>query len=115
MQFDRYIIECSPYISAMMTAGQIANILGVSDILINYLGSEIIMGKNRIEDLEFLQFGCDFKEMQEQVKEYAPGMYFPEGVNFAEAESKCKESILRTKSEAPSDIVARTIELNQDI
>ena len=41
LKFDKIIIECSPYLRCMMTAGQIAEKLEVSEIHINYKASNI--------------------------------------------------------------------------
>ena len=63
-KYSQIVIESSPYLSAMMTAAQIASILGVENVCINYKASEIIIGKrNGLANTEFLQFGCDFSKM----------------------------------------------------
>ena len=41
MKFDKVIIETSPFIRTMQTAGQIAKAAKLSDITINYQASEI--------------------------------------------------------------------------
>ena len=41
-QFDKVIIECSPFLRCMMTAGQVASALGIKEIIINYRTAEFL-------------------------------------------------------------------------
>lgn len=89
-KFSKVIIECSPFLRCMMTAGQIAQRLKVKDITINYRASEILLkyfwfnleAKNPLPDLEFTKYSFDFKWMTSS--RYYGEKYFPKGVSFKE-------------------------------
>ena len=91
-KFDEIIIECSPFLSCMMTAGQIASALKCENVTINYRASKLIrasMAKNPISKLEWTKYGFNFKLMQCQNIMYSTeSRYFPKNVNFHEAPRK---------------------------
>lgn len=41
-EFDEVIVECSPFMSCMMTAGQIASCFGWDKVTINYRACEVL-------------------------------------------------------------------------
>ncbi len=55
-KFDKVIVECSPFLRCIMTAGQIAKGLGVEEVTINYRASEILLeyfDENPMAKLEY--------------------------------------------------------------
>ena len=85
--FDKVIVECSPALTCMMTAGEIASALGCKEVIINYRASEIIhpkLGPNPTSKLEWVKYGFSFEKMQAENPLYQGGEFFPEGVHFRE-------------------------------
>ena len=66
-KFDKVIIECSPYLSCMMTAGHVATALGVDTVTINYRAAEIVqrssVEENPIKHTEWVKHDCWFENM----------------------------------------------------
>ena len=122
--FDKIIIECSPFLRCMMSAGQIADALEVNDVEINYRASEILVREFKIKGklktifksdpmtkIEFARYGYDFEGMKAGNLEYrADGYYFPGAVSFVEG-SEYKEEIHATYPEAESQCRERGLEL----
>ena len=106
-----------------MTAGQIADKLGISDITINYLPSEVMpriaFEKNPIVDVDYYKNGCNFSKMIETNPNYQSETYFPNGINFIEptttAAENDKQKVLGAFPESGQDIFQRTIAVNQMI
>ena len=64
-RFDKYIIDTSPYLRCMMTAGPIAKEFDVKNITINYrLGEVMKFKKDAVERLEFIKHECSFGQMK---------------------------------------------------
>ena len=90
MKFDKVIIECSPFLRTMMTAGQIALELAVPIVTINYRATELMkkgnwyFEKNPMNKIEFTKYKYDFEVMQKEVPQYSTEEFFPNGVKFQE-------------------------------
>ena len=65
--FDKIIMEVSPFLRCMMTAGQIAKELGVTDITINYLAAEylnvVYLKHDPMPNIEWTKSGFNFENM----------------------------------------------------
>ena len=108
--FDKLIIECSPFLRCMMTAGQIAQglialeIVGETDITINYLATDVL-SKNRYREdpmrqLEFVKYDGNYQFMQYEKPLYTTPDFFPDNVNFVEsAQDAAKEEVLEAYPE----------------
>ena len=88
-KFDKMIIECSPFLRCLMTAGQIAPILDTGytagkKIIINYRAGDNLVGEyerpgyivhnyrtNPIHESEWAKYDYDFKWMKHLNKNYA--------------------------------------------
>ena len=67
LKFDKVIIEVSPFLRTMMTAGEIAAEFGVKDIRVNYQACEAlhnhIYDEDPMSSIEFEKAGKDFDKM----------------------------------------------------
>jgi broad specificity phosphatase PhoE len=78
LKFDKIIIDSSPFLRTMMTAGQIAKALEVEEVVINYRASELLMTgsmdyyftEDPMNKLEYSKHECDFKAMRDSVEVY---------------------------------------------
>ena len=85
--FDKIIIECSPYLRSMMTAGQIAKALDIKEVVVNYKASDLASASaetNPLSKLEFTKYKGNFTDMKLKDKIYQSEQYFPSDVNFVE-------------------------------
>ena len=84
----------------MLTAGLIANKLGIDDVFINYRLADLSKNdanKNPLKELEFVKSNGSFFRLKKSNKIYKLAKYFPHGLNFKESIhklSKCKEEII---------------------
>ena len=89
--FDKVIIECSPFLRCMMTAGHVAEALGVKEVMINHRAAEMPLTryeKNPIPDLKYCKSELDFETMKKDHVECQSPEYFPSGINFVEADEE---------------------------
>ena len=81
LNFDKIIIEFSPFIGCMMTAGQIARELGVKQTTINHKAHEILLENyvtNPAEEyLQMQKFEFDLEKMKEEIDELKDEKMFP--------------------------------------
>jgi len=63
--FDKVIIETSPHLRCMMTAGRIAEAFGIKEVQINYQASEVtykqLFDENTDKRIEFTKYGANFE------------------------------------------------------
>ena len=87
-EFDEVIVECSPSMRCMMTAGQIAACFGWDKVTINYRACEVLKSQTKespLADLEWTKNEFDFNVMQSSSSRYSSGEFFPKSVYFEEA------------------------------
>ena len=68
-----------------MTAGQIAKSLGVNEVTVNYMASDILSGAtntNPLEKLEFTKHKGNFTNMKLDEPVYDSEEYFPKDIEF---------------------------------
>ena len=73
MKFDKVIIDCSPFVRCMMTAAQIAKVLDVDEVMINYRATELLYDYYDFDPMPFIEwtkYGQDFNKMRNSVPDY---------------------------------------------
>ena len=71
LSFDKVMVESSPFVRTLMTAGQIAPYLGVSEIQVNYQLSEALdtdcFNSDPMPHLDLVKSGFDFSKLSGHV------------------------------------------------
>lgn len=92
MKFDKVIIETSPFIRTMMTAGQIAKAGLVKDVTVNYQASELLetylFRKDPLPLIEWTQNGKSYDTMKQNIRKAYNEQFWEEGVSFHAPTSK---------------------------
>jgi broad specificity phosphatase PhoE len=79
------IIETSPFIRCLQTASEIAKILGVPRVTVNYRFSEFLSyedfghsGREKpMHKMELTKFDFDYQKMKREVEEYQDEAFIP--------------------------------------
>ena len=86
LKFDKVVIECSPFIRTMMTASQIAKVLDIKDITINWQACEylhkMLFWKCPLKDIEYSTCSESFQEMKQTLWESYSATFFEGEIEF---------------------------------
>ena len=116
LSFDKVMVESSPFVRTLMTAGQIASQLKVPEVQVNYELTEGMLDgpeywdftENPMPIIEWTKAECDAGKLREE------GYELPENVNFTELSGKFdleyKAKIFKAYPEVNKTFSARNFE-----
>lgn len=130
LNFDKVIVECSPFLRTMMAGCQIVAAFRQRIAYVNYLASEILTrgqiytkqgqqhifgrySENPMEKLEFKKYNYDFKEMQKQDPYYKNSEFFPIRISVKESKNQksFKDKMMKQFPETPDQGLQRYLDL----